>query len=97
MNFEWDEDKNLINIKKHDISFKDASYVLSDLEALSIYNDEHSDYEDRWITIGRIAISGIIVVIHTDRIRGEFEYIRIISARKANKKEINNYISQLRG
>ena len=52
--FEWDNNKNLINIKKHKISFEDAIYVFSDKNALIMKDEEHSDYEDRFITMGNI-------------------------------------------
>jgi uncharacterized DUF497 family protein len=95
MKFEWDEDKNLANLKKHKISFEDAAFVFSDKEALTIYDNEHSADEDRWITIGMIKNTNLIVVIHTERIRKDIDFISIISARKANKNEINEYINQL--
>ena len=97
MKFEWDENKNLINIKKHGISFDEAVYVFSDIDAISLFDKEHSETEERWITIGKIINHGIIVVVHTDRIKGEHEYIRIISARKSLKNEKTEYINRLGG
>jgi len=97
MKFEWDERKNQINIKKHGISFENAAYVFSDVDAISIFDEEHSSDEDRWITIGKIKNSTIIVVVHTERIRNKYEYIRIISTRKADKTEIKEYLNQLKG
>ena len=96
MKFEWDERKNKINQKKHNISFENAAFVFSDENAISIFDNEHSETEDRWVTIGSIKLpySTVIVVVHTDRIKSNFEYIRIISARKANKEEINEYLKQ---
>ncbi len=97
MKFEWDDSKNILNIRKHGISFEEAVYVFSDYEAISIPDDEHSEYEDRWIIIGKIINHGVIVVVHTERIRGESEYIRIISARKSDKHEEKQYIERLGG
>jgi hypothetical protein len=97
MKFEWDERKNLTNNKKHGISFEDAAYVFSDIEALTIFDEKHSDVEDRWVTIGKIKNSNIIVVVHTIRIRNNINSIRIISARKADKDEVNEYYNQFRG
>ena len=97
MKFEWDENKNLKNIKNHGISFEEAAFVFSDKEAISLFDDDHSDYEERWITIGTIKIHGIIIVVHTERIKGEFEFIRIISARKAEKHEANDYVRRVGG
>jgi uncharacterized DUF497 family protein len=97
MKFEWDERKNKGNILKHGISFETAAFVFSDINAISIFDEKHSESEDRWITIGKIRNSSIIVVIHTERIKGNYEYIRIISARKSDKTEIKEYFNQIKG
>lgn len=62
MKFQWDERKNLSNIKKHGISFEEAAYVFSDIDMISLFDEEHSDTEERWISIGKIKNHGIIVV-----------------------------------
>ncbi|MBE7410978.1 MAG: BrnT family toxin [Leptospiraceae bacterium] len=93
MRFDWDPEKNLKNRKKHGISFEDVVLVFSDRSAISIPDQEHSSTEDRWITIGLIPYGKIIVVVHTDQTeneKGEIS-IRIISARKATKKETSQY------
>ena len=93
--FEWDNNKNLINIKKHKISFEDAIYVFSDKNALIMKDEENSYYEDRFITMGNIKGKFIVVVIHTDRTKNSAEeVIRIISARYATKNEINQYYNR---
>lgn len=93
--FEWDNNKNLINIKKHKISFEDAIYVFSDKNALIMKDEEHSDYEDRFITMGNINRKFIVVVVHTDRTKNSNEeVIRIISVRYATKNEINQYYNR---
>ncbi|HCL56293.1 MAG TPA: hypothetical protein DHW82_04700 [Spirochaetia bacterium] len=97
MKFEWDEKKNLSNIKKHGISFEEAAFAFSDKEAIAIIDEEHSKNEERWILLGRIKIHGIIVVVYTERIFGEIESIRIISIRKADKNEQKQYIDRLGG
>ena len=97
MKFEWDEKKNQANLKKHKISFDKAAYVFSDIEAITIFDNEHSEEEERWITIGSIKNTDIIVVIHTERIKNKKEYIRIISARKADKEETKEYYEALKG
>lgn len=85
MNFDWDENKNTINISKHGIDFNDIPEAF-DNEML-IKKDEREDYgEDRFIGIGKI-MSVEIVIVWT--IRGD--KIRIISARQANKKERKIY------
>ena len=82
MQFEWDEAKNLENIRKHEIDFADVS-VMFDGEML-IELDDRFDYgEDRWFGIGFIGF-GIAVLVWTER---RENVIRIISARRANRHE----------
>ena len=89
MIFEWDENKNDANIRKHGISFQLASSVFSDPNRMEYWDETHSSlFEDRYITIGRIADTVIIVVVvYADRAGT----IRIISARCASKKEEREY------
>ena len=87
--------KNRTNIKKHGISFEETVFVFSDIDAISIYDEDHPDNEERWITIGKIPTNGIIVAVHTERMKNGTEYIRIISARKAVKNEIKEYIRRI--
>ena len=90
--FEWDINKAKSNLSKHGISFEDASSVFRDKNAISISDEEHSEFEERWITIGMDKITRILVVIHTYIYVNEMSYnIRIISARKATKKEKEIY------
>ncbi len=82
MQFEWDEAKNLENIRKHQIDFADVP-AMFDGEML-IELDDRFDYgEDRWLGIGFLG-SGIAVVVWTER---QNNVIRIISARRANRHE----------
>ncbi|MDX1959229.1 MAG: BrnT family toxin [Leptospiraceae bacterium] len=97
IHFEWDENKNIANQKKHGISFEEAAYVFSDKENISIPDLEHSQNEDRWITIGTIKRYGIVIVVHTERIYGKQSRIRIISARKAVETEERDYLESLGG
>jgi uncharacterized DUF497 family protein len=92
MKFEWDENKNKLNIKKHGISFADACYVFADTFALSIPDNEHSDSEERWLLLGKSVMSSkILLVVHTIKIG---DIIRIISARKATKQEEQAYFAR---
>ncbi|MDE6519359.1 MAG: BrnT family toxin [Ruminococcus sp.] len=92
MLFEWDDNKEKINIKKHKISFKIARRVFDDDNRLEIFDDEHSEYEDRYITIGLINdIPMIVMVSYTER----GERVRIISARKATPQERRQYYESL--
>ena len=86
--FEWDDKKNEINKRKHGISFETALNVFADENRLEEYDEEHSDQEDRYISIG--FVGDVLVVVHTDR----EDAIRIISARPANKKEEAKYYGQ---
>jgi hypothetical protein len=91
MKFEWDEKKNSTNLLKHNISFNDAALIFTDKNSLSLFDDENSELEDRWITIGQHPNGSIYVVVHTYRKFKNIENMRIISARKATKNEIKNY------
>ena len=83
--FEWDEEKNELNKKKHGIRFELALRVFYDENRLEEYDEIHSEDEDRYLSIGYV--NGVLVVVHTDR----DEAIRIISARPADKKERVKY------
>jgi uncharacterized DUF497 family protein len=90
--FEWDPAKEKANVHKHKVSFRRAVTVFRDPNQLSVYDEEHSEHEDRWITMG-IDDGGVLrVVVHTFRqvYEGECE-IRIISTRKATGKESQQY------
>ena len=91
--FEWDDNKNQANIKKHGISFEDAASVFQDEGALIIADEEHSESEERFILIGFSFKANLLVVCHCYREKDSA--IRIISARKADKKERQKYIERL--
>ncbi len=82
--FEWDDKKDASNQQKHSISFDEAKTVFSDQFARLIADPDHSDEEDRFILLGTSIHSKLLIVCHC--IRSD-ELIRIISARKANKRE----------
>ena len=89
MKFEWDENKNRKNIRKHGIDFNDAKEVFKDEKRVS-FEDDRKDYgETRWSTIGAI-LGFVVFVVYTIRDTA----IRIISARKANKREKDKYFNQ---
>ena len=90
--FDWDVTKAQTNFKKHKITFEKATEIFYDPLALSLYDDLHSEDEDRWITLGVTKSGTIIVVIHTYKgLNSNDVKIRIISARKATKNEIKQY------
>ena len=84
-NFEWDEEKEKLNIKKHGISFSTAALVFDDEDRIEIYDAVHSLEEDRYITIG--SVGKILFVVYTNRDLS----IRLISARLANERERRLY------
>lgn len=88
MNFEWDNEKEKKNIKKHKISFSAAAKVFADDFRIEILDEEHSEDEERYKVIGKIdnAVT-IVLVVYTPR----GEKIRIISARKAADAERKMY------
>ena len=87
--FEWDENKNSINQKKHHISFDEAKSVFYDENALLIDDPEHSEEEERFIILGTSRKANLLVVCHC--YRQSETVIRIISARKATKTESKYY------
>ena len=89
MNFVWDENKAEINLRKHGVSFIEASTVFDDYDALRIYDPDHSGEEDRFIMLGMSSALQILVVCHC--YRENDEQIRIISARKATGNETATY------
>ena len=91
-NFEWDPVKAKVNYRKHKVRFERAAEVFLDPFMPSIFDDEHSQKEDRWITLGKDRNNVPLVVVHTFReIDVDNCSIRIISARRAIKKEAKQY------
>lgn len=64
MKFEWDEEKNLLNLKKHGINFETVMLVFNDLQRIEIYDIEHSIKEDRYNTIGMV--NDVLFVVYTE-------------------------------
>lgn len=90
MKFEWDNQKALSNIKKHGISFEEASTAFGDFLSIVIEDPMHSKNENRFILIGRSIEANTLVVVHIEK----SDVIRIISARKATKNEQKVYEEQ---
>lgn len=88
LKFEWDEDKAASDVGKHGVSFDEASTVFGDPLALIFDDEEHSHDEIREIIIGHSAFEQLLLVSFTER--GE-DLVRIISARKASKRERKDY------
>jgi uncharacterized DUF497 family protein len=91
LRFEWDENKNRENKKKHRVSFEDARTVFLDENAIRYFDPDHSEDEDRFLMLGMSYTLRILVVCHC--FRTEDLVIRIISARKADKTEQEHYWS----
>lgn len=91
MKFEWDPRKERANLQKHGVTFEQASYVFADPFALNLYDPEHSEAEDRWVLLGKSLNELILVVVHTFEDEDGVEFVRIISARKASKREQQAY------
>ncbi len=83
--FDWDEVKNKANHSKHGIWFEEAQTVFDDVHGRLFIDSEHSDNEDRFVLIGFNSSNKLLVVVHCHRKSDSI--IRIISARKATKKE----------
>jgi len=87
--FDWDAAKASLNKKKHNISFDEAKTVFFDENAIVIHDPEHSDNEERFVILGLSAVARLLVVCHC--FRDKDSVIRIISARKATKRESMQY------
>jgi len=88
MQFEWDRSKNEKNILKHGIDFRAAVRVFDDPHFIASEDDRHAYGEVRYQIIGAVDPHGVLLVVYTERYENT---IRIISARKANKKEKRLY------
>lgn len=87
MNFEWDPGKAQSNLRKHGVSFPEAATVFGGDSAVTVPDPDHSDDEDRYITIGWSGPGRLLMVAHTDR----DNRIRIISARELTPREQRAY------
>lgn len=90
MKFAWDSEKDESNLKKHGVSFEEASTVFGDPLSLTIHDPIHSDDEDRFIIMGMSSGMRFLAVCHVCH---DENHVRIISARLATKQERRNYES----
>ena len=95
MKFEWDNNKAITNLKKHSVSFEEATTVFEDINAILFNDPDHSDEEERFILLGMSVEANMLIVCHC--VREEESVIRIISARKATKLETEQYTEIVRG
>jgi hypothetical protein len=89
LRFEWDEVKNRANRQKHGVWFEEAQAVFDDPRARVFFDAEHSQEEDRLLILGLSNAARLLVVVHC--YRRAASTIRIISARKATRKEAKTY------
>jgi len=87
LSFAWDDKKAKSNLLKHKISFEEASTAFADDLSITIENPSHSKNENRLILIGKSIYFKTLIVVHLE----QTDSIRIISARKATKKEQKFY------
>jgi len=92
--FEWDPKKAATNLKKHGVSFEEASTAFWDDHALVIDDPDHSLNEERFVLLGLSSDVRLVTVVHC--FRGEDDVIRIISARRATPGEQTSYEAQVR-
>lgn len=85
--FEWDARKAATNVRKHGVSFNEAATVFADPDALDGPDLKHSAQENRSLRLGRSLADRVLIVAYTTRGSGDDEKIRIISARRASRKE----------
>lgn len=89
--FEWDPAKAASNLKKHGVDFETAARVFQDPLALALLDESHQQQEERWATLGQVDNHKLVVVIHTWRENDATIRVRIISARRATKREERQY------
>ena len=94
LRFEWDERKDAQNRRKHGVAFEEAETVFFDEHALLLADPEHAEREDRFVLLGLSAAARTLIVCHCHRARGDV--IRLISARKANRAERDEYTRRVR-
>jgi uncharacterized protein len=85
LEFEWDEEKNAENIKKHGVTFEEASSVFESVPLEIFFDPDHSLGEERYIAFGFSSVGRVLMVVHCENAIGST--IRIISARKATRRE----------
>lgn len=90
--FEWDPAKARQNARKHRVAFERGATVFLDPNSLSPFDEQHSDDEERWTTLGLDHTGTLLVICHTYREEtGISARVRLISARKATKNETEQY------
>jgi uncharacterized protein len=89
LRFEWDPRKAQTNLRKHGVSFEEARSVFLDEHAVEFYDDEHAEWEDRFLLLGLSSQLRLLLVCHCHR--ESEDVIRIITARRATETESRHY------
>ncbi|MFT3789479.1 MAG: BrnT family toxin [Rudaea sp.] len=88
----WDPNKARRNLAKHRVSFAHGASVLLDPHALTVFDETHSEDEERWFTLGLANDGALLAVSHTYRVTGpDSAQVRVISARTATRRERDQY------
>lgn len=90
LKFEWDPEKARSNLRKHGVSFEEAATCFGDRLSITIGDPEHSGVESRYVLVGLSFRNRLLVVVHTER----GDTIRVISARKATRRERQAYVEE---
>jgi uncharacterized protein len=97
LEFTWDPAKAASNAVKHGVSFSQAATVLLDALALTVFDTEHSEFEERWFTLGMSSEGRLLAVSHTYTATGPgTARVRIVSAREATRNERGQYENEPR-
>ncbi len=92
LHFEWDPQKAAKNLRKHKVSFAEATEVFRDPLALTVLDEDNSATKERWVTLGQVQNRRLVVLIHTWREQNaETIHVRLISAREATTHEARQY------
>lgn len=89
MQFDWDPHKAARNLHHHGVTFAEAATVFDDVLGWTFFDPDHSQDEDRFLTIGTSRMGRLLIVAHTE----QDDYIRIISAREVTRRERSDYES----
>ena len=90
--FDWDDNKAAINLVKHGVDFREAMTVILDPLATTVFDTEHSQDEERWISVGLSSEGALLLLVHTFTATGpSTALVRIISARAATRNERQQY------
>jgi uncharacterized DUF497 family protein len=90
--FDWDEVKAASNLRKHGVAFETAMTIFADPLMLTIFDPDHSETEERWVSIGHASDGQLVIAVHTyTETGGSTAIIRVISARRPTKREARQY------